>query len=64
MSQRFNQYENILATITVCGKVTPTERCVPLFQELHLYDLIDRWGILQLVNEGSDQVLVVARKNA
>lgn len=45
-------------------EVTPTERCVPLLQELHLDDLIDRRGVLQLVNEGGDQVLVVARENA
>lgn len=42
----------------------PTECCIPLLQELDLDDLIDRRGVLQLVNEGGDQVLVVARENA
>ena len=42
----------------------PTQCCIPLLEELHLDDLIGRWGILQFVNECRHQFLVVAREDA
>lgn len=43
---------------------SPTQGSVPLLQELHFDDLIDRWSILQFVYESRHQVLVVAREDA
>lgn len=59
----FIQNEASPSTTSVCC-VTPTKCCVPLFQELHLDDLIDRRSIIKFVNQGGNQVLVVARENA
>lgn len=42
----------------------PTQGSVPLLQELHLDNLIDRWSILQFIYESHHQVLVVAREDA
>lgn len=44
--------------------MSPTQSGVPLLQELHFDNLIDRWSILQLIYESRYQVLVVARENA
>lgn len=44
--------------------VTPTKCCVPLFQKLNPYYLIERWSVFQFVNKGGNQVLMVARENA
>lgn len=43
---------------------SPTQGGVPLLQELHFDDLIDRRSVLQFVNESRYQVLVVAREDA
>lgn len=43
---------------------SPTQGSVPLLQELHFYNLIDRRSILQLIYESRHQVLVVAREDA
>lgn len=43
---------------------SPTQGSVPLLQELHFHNLIDRWSILQLIYESRHQVLVVAREDA
>lgn len=42
---------------------SPTQGGVPLLQELHFHDLIDRRGVLQLIDESRHQVLVVARED-
>lgn len=42
---------------------SPTQGSVPLLQELHFHDLIDRRSILQLIYESRHQVLVVARED-
>lgn len=43
---------------------SPTQGSVPLLQELHFDNLIDRWSILQFIYESHHQVLVVAREDA
>lgn len=43
---------------------SPTQGSVPLLQELHFNNLIDRWSILQFIYESCHQVLVVAREDA
>lgn len=43
---------------------SPTQGGVPLLQELHFNDLIDRRSVLQFVDESRYQVLVVAREDA
>lgn len=43
---------------------SPTKGSVPLLQELHFDNLIDRWSILQFLYESCHQVLVVAREDA
>lgn len=40
-----------------------TQSSVPLLQELHFDNLIDRWRILQFIYESCHQVLVVARED-
>jgi len=42
----------------------PTEGRVPLLQELHFHDLIDRRSVLQSVEQNCHEVLVVAREDA
>lgn len=41
-----------------------TQGGVPLLQELHFDDLIDRRRVLQFIYESRNQVLVVAREDA
>lgn len=43
---------------------SPTQGSVPLLQELHFHNLIDRRSILQLIYESRHQVLMVAREDA
>lgn len=43
---------------------SPTKGSVPLLQEFHFDNLIDRWSILQFIYESRHQVLVVAREDA
>lgn len=43
---------------------SPTQGSVPLLQELHFHNLIDRRSIHQLIYESRHQVLVVAREDA
>lgn len=41
-----------------------TQGRVPLFQQLHFHQLVDRGCILQPLNQGIHQVLLVAREDA
>lgn len=41
-----------------------TQSCVPLLQQLHLHQLVDRWCILQPLDQGIHEVLVVAGEHA
>lgn len=43
---------------------SPTKSSVPLLQEFHFDNLIERWSILQFIYESCHQVLVVAREDA
>ena len=41
-----------------------TQSRVPLLQQLHLHQLVDRGGVLQSLDQGTHQILVVAREDA
>lgn len=43
---------------------SPTQGSVPLLQELHFDNLIERWRILQFIYESRHQVLMVSREDA
>lgn len=41
-----------------------TQSCVPLLQQFHFHQLVDRGCVLQPLDQGIHQVLVVAREDA
>lgn len=41
-----------------------TQSCVPLLQQLHLHQLVDRGRVLQPLDQGIHEVLAVAREDA
>lgn len=48
----------------VAGEAIVTQSCVPLFQQLHFHQLVDGGCVLQALDQGIHEVLVVAREDA
>lgn len=45
------------------GMAIITQSCVPLLQQLHFHQLVDRGCIFQPLNQGIHEVLVIARED-